>query len=358
MTKRRLQLVRLSDIEPKEVRWLWKPYLVRGKINNLQGEGGNMKTTIAIDIAARVTTGRSMPYTDDPLEPGNVFYFTIEDDPADTILPRFLSAEGDPTRMWTASGMVHHDPQGNPIRGVLSLAHVNEIRAGIEEYKPDLLVVDPVTSFLGTDVDMHRANEVRPVMEHLSVLAQEHDVTILNILHIGKGTGGSAAYRALGSVDFANTARSVLYVGEHQEKRAMAQAKMNMAAKGPSRYYEAAPGSFEIGGEPVNRILWGGICDLTADQLADARNGPQGTPGFTKREVEDMILAELSVPMTAKTLKQNVIEGIGVGRHTFEQARASLHKRALIDHRRHGFGPESGIFWYRTDRPVEWGDRQ
>lgn len=356
MSERQLNLVRLADLEPRPVGWLWEPYLVRGKLNNLQGEGGNMKTTIAIDIAARITTGRDMPNSHDHTEPANVFYFTIEDDPADTILPRFLAAEGDPNRMWTASGTITHDDEGNPVPGVLSLANIKEIRAGVNAYNPALIVVDPVTSFLGAAVDMHRANEVRPVMEALSTLAQESSATILNILHISKGGTGSAAYRALGSVDFANTARSVLYVAEHDGRRVMAQAKMNLAEKGASLYYESVNSDYKLGEQTVNRILWGGTADITADQLVEPRMGSKAEPAFDMRDTEELILNELSVPMTAKTLHQHVIDGIGVSKHYFERARSDLHKRGLITHKRHGFGPKSGVFWYRTDRHVEWGD--
>ena len=39
-----LEIVKASDIEPKEVKWLWYPYIPFGKVTLLQGDPGDGKS--------------------------------------------------------------------------------------------------------------------------------------------------------------------------------------------------------------------------------------------------------------------------------------------------------------------------
>lgn len=350
-----VDLVRLSDVTPIAVRFEWDPYIVAGKVNNFQGEGGMGKSFVAVDICARITTGRGMPGQDRNDNPANVLYLTIEDDPADTILPRLHAAGGDPTRFYCASATIHHNDDGTTTRGALSLQHIPEIRDAVQQIRPALVVIDPVTSFLGAGVDMHRSNEVRPVLEALSQLAREETTTILNILHVGKSGLGSAAYRALGSVDFGNVARSILIAAEHEDRRVLAHAKINLAPRGPSLYYAPTPSNYTLGETTIPRIEWQGEAPITAEDLVNAtrsRGGP--TAAFLPEELDEHIIAALTTPLTAAQLEKEIRQGLGISRHQYEAARARLKNAGTIRHKRHGYGPDSTVYWYRTDRPVYW----
>ena len=78
--------------------------------------------------------------------------------------------------------------------------------------RPDLLVFDPIQSYLGQGVQMNRAEQVRPLLDSLSALAKELDMAVLLISHMSKPGPGvcSALDRLLGSSDFRNAARSIL----------------------------------------------------------------------------------------------------------------------------------------------------
>lgn len=99
-TKMKLELIKASDVEIKEVEWLWYPYIPYGKVTVLQGDSGDGKSTFVLNLAAMLSRGEPMPFTDGSgQEPVNIIYQSSEDDADDTIVPRFVKAGGDPNRL-------------------------------------------------------------------------------------------------------------------------------------------------------------------------------------------------------------------------------------------------------------------
>ena len=52
-----LEIIKASEIEPKEVKWLWYPYIPFGKVTLLQGDLGNGKSKLMLSIAALLSNG-------------------------------------------------------------------------------------------------------------------------------------------------------------------------------------------------------------------------------------------------------------------------------------------------------------
>jgi len=89
------RLVRLSDVEPQSIRWMWKGYLPLGKLVVVDGDPGLGKSTVLLDIAARLTTARPMPDGTPGLDtPVGVVLLSAEDDAGDTLRPRLDAAGG------------------------------------------------------------------------------------------------------------------------------------------------------------------------------------------------------------------------------------------------------------------------
>ena len=89
------EIIKASEIEPKEVKWLWYPYVPFGKVTLLQGDPGDGKSKLMLSIAALLSNGEPLPFTDEEeTEPMTIIYHTTEDDADDTIVPRFNSAGG------------------------------------------------------------------------------------------------------------------------------------------------------------------------------------------------------------------------------------------------------------------------
>lgn len=259
ITRPRLILKRFSEIEPEEVSWLWHPYIPLKKLTILEGDPGQGKTFLMLALAAAVTQGHSFPDQRGRVPPphmnwGTVLYMSAEDDLADTLIPRALSAGAVRERIisvcgWTNGGEV--EP--------FSFAQLALLSEAIGDTKARLVIVDPLQGFIGEKVDTHRTNEVRPIMSQLRNIAEVHRCAILLIRHLNKGIG-KALYRGQGSVDFTAAARSVLVVAESLEdetKKVMAHEKSSLAPKGASLVFRITNEGFH----------WCGTSGIGADEL-------------------------------------------------------------------------------------------
>lgn len=197
-----LKIINMADVETKKVEFLWYPYIPYGKLTIIQGDPGEGKTTAVLQIAALLTKGEKLPEDDQEREPVNVIYQTAEDGLADTVKPRLEAAGADCSKVL----VIDESEQG------LSMSDLR-IEEAIKQTGAKLVILDPIQAYLGSGVDMHRANEIRPVMKHLGDIAEKYNCAIILIGHMNKASGSKSTYRGLGSIDFQATARSVLIVG-------------------------------------------------------------------------------------------------------------------------------------------------
>ena len=273
-----LKLINMQDVEVEEVKWLIYPFIPYGKITIIQGDPGEGKTTLVLQIIARLTKGESI-VNEEAKEPINVIYQTAEDGLADTIKPRLLSADAD------CSKVLVIDDKDTP----LTMRDVR-LEQAIVETNAKLVVLDPIQGFLGADVDMHRANEIRPVMKHISELAEKYKCAIILIGHMNKSSMGKSAYRGLGSIDFQAAARSVLIVGrikDEPEIRVVCQTKSSLAP-------EAKSLAFRLSEE--NGFEWIGEYDVMADDLLSG--SAKGKKKQMAMEFLENTLADGQMPYT------------------------------------------------------------
>lgn len=93
--KTELKMIRMSEVESQEVKWLWYPFIPYGKLTIIQGDPGDGKTTLVLNIAAKLSKGESLDSDMNVQEPVNVIYQTAEDGLADTVKPRLELAGAD-----------------------------------------------------------------------------------------------------------------------------------------------------------------------------------------------------------------------------------------------------------------------
>lgn len=264
----KLKLINMQDIEVEDIEWLIYPFIPYGKITIIQGDPGEGKTTLVLQIIARLTKGEAI-INEKAKQPINVIYQTAEDGLGDTIKPRLLSADAD------CSKVLVIDDKDTP----LTMRDVR-LEQAIVETKAKLVVLDPIQGFLGADVDMHRANKIRPIMKHIAELADKYKCAIILIGHMNKCSMGKSTYRGLGSIDFQAAARSVLIVGrikDEPEIRVVCQTKSSLAP-------EAKSIAFRLSKE--NGFEWIGEYDVTADDLLS------GTAKGTKKQAAIDFLEE------------------------------------------------------------------
>jgi hypothetical protein len=192
-----VKIIRMSDVELTPVEWLWKPYLPFGKLSVLQGNPGEGKTYFAMHLAAACTNGKLLPNME-RMEHFNVIYQTAEDGLGDTVKPRLIEAGADLDRV-----LVIDDSEVQ-----LTLSD-ERIEKAIVENNARLVIIDPIQAYLGADVDMNRANEVRPIFMRLGQVAQRTGCAILLIGHLNKAAGMQSLQRGLGSIDIAAAGRVV-----------------------------------------------------------------------------------------------------------------------------------------------------
>lgn len=244
-------LLRLDTVEPESVRWLWYPYLPRGKLVIVEGDPGLGKSWLTAALSHHIASRKRFPKAK-KLVGGSVLMMSAEDGIADTIRPRFDNLGADVSKVWLPSEYFTLDEAGLDI-----------LEEYLEEVKPTLTIIDPLVAYMGSGVDLHKANETREVMAALASLAEEYSTTILCVRHLRKGTADKSIYRGMGSIDLTAAARSVLLVGKDpndEDARAIVHIKSNLGPLGPTLRYELRPSK-------TRSFRWAGTTDLTADQM-------------------------------------------------------------------------------------------
>ena len=276
-----LRLIKMSDVEPTKVEWLWYPYIPYGKVTIIQGDPGEGKTTLILNLAALLSKGEKLPESEEKSDPINIIYQTAEDGLSDTVKPRLIAANADDERITVI----------DESKSELSLTD-ERLEQAIIETKAKLVILDPLQAYIGANVDMHRANEIRPVMKHLSEVAQRQQCAVVLIGHLNKAIGMKSSYRGLGSIDIPASARSVLLVGRIKDNptvRVMAQIKSSLAPEGE-------PIAFELNKETGFRFI--GKYDLSIDDLLN------GVATTSKLEQGEKLLRDMLSDGSAIKQKQ------------------------------------------------------
>ena len=252
-----LKLIHMEDVVSKEVEWLWYPYIPYGKITIVEGDPGEGKTTLVLKLAAALSMGLPLPCDDyKEYEPIHIIYQTAEDGIEDTIKPRLEKAGADCSMIRVID---ETDKE-------LSMTD-DRLEQAIIETGARLIILDPIQAYIGATVDMHRANEIRPVLKHLGIIAEKHNCAIILIGHMNKASGSKSTYRGLGSIDIQATARSVLLVARLRDKpniRIMAHDKSSLAPAGDAIGFEMTED---------NGMVCIGPYDITIDELLSGNEG-------------------------------------------------------------------------------------
>ena len=306
-------VMKMSEVEETVVQWLWYPFIPFGKVTLIQGNPGKGKTWLAMAIAAYCTNGKELPNAL-PIEPFNVLYQTAEDGIADTIKPRLAKCGADMTRV----RFINEDEKQ------LSMTD-DRIEKAIRQNNVRLMIMDPIQAYLGANVDMNRANEIRPLFRHLSTIAERTGCAIVLIGHLNKSSGSQSDYRSLGSIDIAAAVRSILFVEKvekekEQDIRVVYQQKDSLAKK-------ENPVAFSLGEEGLK---WLGEYDISIEDLL---MGKAGTKKETKLEKAQKLILELLTKRKVMCLEELEAEllAYGISSRTGRDVRKQLESRLSYD---------------------------
>jgi hypothetical protein len=307
-------IIRLADVEPEEVEWLWPGRIPFGKITMFDGDPGLGKSLVSLDLAARLTKGLPFPLDgEERREPSNVLLLSAEDGAADTIRPRFDAAGGDAERIFLVKAI--RTEQGGELAPSISLT-LPDIKMAIRKTSARLLIIDPLAAHLGPTVNSFRDQDVRQALGPLARMAEELQVAVILVRHLNKGRGLPGIYRGGGSIGIIGAARAAFLFAadsEYPEKRFVAALKSNLGLLPSTLAYRVVPSG------SVARVEWEpGEVNLTADEILAASNA--GPEDRTRREearnflrvylsdgphpVENVIKAAKSVGISEKTLRR------------------------------------------------------
>lgn len=283
----------LKNIEPKEISWLWRPYIAFGKVTLIQGDTGIGKTSIMVKVMADLSNGlypptmfreRLLPQeTGDPI---TTYYVSIENGIADTIVPLFNRVGGNNEFVQYQDEMKEH-----------FVLTGDEVRECVRISGAKLIVVDPWQQFLD-DASSSDNNAMRAMIRDVQNAAEETGAAVVLCGNYTKAAVRSDMGKGIGASELFNTLRSVLTVkyGDSPSERCMIASKMSFLGKEvtPVRFvqdedyrisyvFDDEVDELEAGEEVVESAS---KADLTAAFLADLLKDGSMDSNDVKRAVQ------------------------------------------------------------------------
>ncbi len=217
--------VLLSDVKPERVSWLWPGRLPLGKLTVLDGDPGKGKSTLSLDLSARLTRGDIMPDGSGGGFPAGVVILSGEDGLADTIVPRLIAAGADLSRVVALASCP--DSEGDGEHPPVLPDDLPTIRAAIARVGAKLAIIDPLMAYLSDGTNSHKDQDIRRVLFRVAALAEETGAAVLVVRHLNKATGGVALYRGGGSIGIIGAARSGLLVAADPDDENLPGARLH-----------------------------------------------------------------------------------------------------------------------------------
>ena len=249
-----------------------------------------------------------------------IIYQTTEDDADDTVVPRFNSAGGDGENLI----FIKEDEKS------LSFGD-NRIAEAIERYHAKLLILDPMSSYIGENCSMNNANETRAEFNHLIAVAKNTGCAIVIIAHMNKMKDNNPLYRTNGSIDIAGAARSILAITRTPNKEAPAerylvQIKSNLAPTGSAILFEVA----EKGVNFISEM------EMTAEEAFLSLAPQIGRPNEKEMKAKSFLIEMLQGGAMLSSDCEEKLEAAGFKKSTIKKAK----KKAGVISKKKGF------LWY------------
>lgn len=321
----------LSEVQPQEVGWLWKNRIPAGKVIMLEGDPGEGKSILSLEIAARLTRGEALPGAEGGLE-GGVVILTAEDGLADTVRPRLIAAGADLSRIVA----VNYGPErAGELRISNIVTGISAIEDAIRQVKARLVIVDVLMAYLPLSTNCDRDQHIRLALAPLAAMADRLGVAVICIRHLRKSAAASPLYRGGGSIGIIGAARAAMLVARDPDDSSycvLAQTKNNLGPEPPSLRFRI------VAADGVPRIQWEGETSHTAKSLLDSSEKDERE---ARTEAKAFLRQDLS---GGPKLRQDVVAAarrLGISERTLLRAKSELGIKSAKE------GFRSGWLWYR-----------
>lgn len=339
------RVVRMSEVEPEAVRWLWPGRIPAGKLTVVDGDPKVGKSTLMLDLAARVTTGTPLP-DDTPTERGNVVLLTAEDGLADTVRPRLAAAGGDAARVVVLESIDETDGRATAERLPSIPGDLDQLEHLIVAEHASLVIIDVLAAYLGAKVDSYRDNDIRRALMPLARMAERTGAAVVVLRHLTKAHGANALYAGGGSIGITGAARAVLLVGRDPDdatRAVLAVSACNVAAPVPALAFRLVPADLY----GVARVTWEGqTAHRAGDLLVDRHeNGVEDDDDSALTAAVHFLHEVLDDgPVPAKRVKAEARD-CGIASRTLDRAK----KAAGVVVTRTGYAND-GKWWWSIER--------
>jgi putative DNA primase/helicase len=320
----RAVLKNLSAVEAMPIEWFWYNRVPLGMLTLLLGDPGLGKSFLSLYMASKVSTGDCWP--DNSGEPGenrapkgSVVILTAEDDLQRVVRPRLDNMGADVSRIISIEAVRLQDGRDRPYEDYFRLSRDADVLKQVLTERKDvrLVIIDPLSAYLGSGVDSHKDADVRGVLMPLVELAQSFNAAVLGIVHMNKNVSSKAVYRALGSIAFTASARTVWLVttdpnNPKSTRRLLLPAKHNVLINPTGLAFEIADSKVVFETEPVT---------LSADEALEQKSSVASPEKDRAVEWLREILA--AGEMRSTELQEMALQE-GISRQTLKDARKQI----------------------------------
>lgn len=338
ITKKEADFIWGDKVKIEFVDWLWPNRFPLRMLSLMAGIGGVGKSTLALYMAAQITTGR--PWIDDPPgtthEPGDAIILSAEDRPGDIIIPRLMAMQADISRVCILKGSkITMDDGRVGLVGIDDLSKTGDLDLLLEVLdkapNPKIAFIDPYTSYMGTKSDSNDNIAVRAFLRPLGEIAADYNISMIGITHLNKKEDSSAAFRLLGSVGQQNAARMCWLVAQDpdaEDRRYMVWLKGNCCPRQSGLAYRLINVPVKQPGTERTEF-YSQVClekepvHLTAEELLAPRPQKGGRPK-KQTDASEWLESFLSEgPVDSKLIFEEG-DALGYSKRTLERVKKSM----------------------------------
>ena len=339
-------LVRLADVPPEQIAWVWPRRIARGKVTLLVGDPGRGKSCVTLDVVARITTGGLWPADEGGADLGAVLLLTAEDGLADTLRPRLDVADGDAARVYVLRAVRRGEDDA-----AFSLGHdLPALEIAIQQTDAVLVVLDPLNAYFGVEQDSYKDTDVRSLLAPLAALAERTNVAVLAVMHLNKAESHAALYRVLGSIGFVAAARGALVVvadPSDPDRRFLGGIKSNLSRPSPALAFRIVASNPSDEDAPP-RVEWEPTPAVGVDVEALMTAARDRDEPAARQDADTFLREFLAAGPVASRDIFRAGQANGLSRRTLFRAK----RRLGIPAHRTGFGAEGGWTWELPAMPA------
>lgn len=325
-----LVTVKLSAVKREPLYPIFGNRILLGKLTALAGDAGVGKSYLMHAIAAPITRGKPLKGDTYPLGPADVLFASYEDEAADTILPRLETLGANLGRIHVVSGVNKEGQQR-----VFTANDIDSLDNKLRNNPQiKLVVIDPVSAWIGSGTDEYRQNEVRTILERLRTLASDHNIAVVIVTHLRKASADKALDRFQGSGAYVQLVRSALLAApdpDNEQYCVLFHVKHNLTKKAPTLNYQIDENGY---------FIWIGEREgeLSDEQLAGSEHEEEHTAKDEAKDFLQKTLADGAMPakqVMAEAQQMNIKET------TLKRAK----KKLGVKSERSGFGSSGVWLW-------------